>query len=661
MLIAASCLLLALGVLAYRRQLGRDRSLGLLGLRLAVLAGFGAILVGQVLAVRWAERPRRVVLLADVSASMAQTRQDSAALGAAEAFPLPERARREVWRFADSVGPRPDSSRTRIARALRIAGRTRPAAVVLLSDGQDNGEGDAVGAARRLGVPVYAVGFGPAAERNLAVSDVSVPAEVYEGDTAKVRVRLQGAGLSGERVRVRVAGAEKDAVFGPGIAEQELEFRVGFRPAGRQMVRAQAESLPAERNYADNLQVAPVEVRPARVRVVYLANCPGANTRFLLRALAGVPRAEVVPVVAKVGGFPADRVVAEVRRADVLVLDGVRETGQDASVWSAVAERVRQGAGLALAAGSEFSVGRTLSALVPVEGEVKMQAGTFTPAATGEGALLPWFQAGVGIDLGVVPPFTAAVGGTLRPGARAWLSAMEDGAPLLVAGRAGRGRVVFVAGDPLWRWGFLPTTDSPLEVLVAGLVRFLGESDTVRFRLETDRPAYRAGERIRLRLKARAADGAGWDGLDVFASIGPGTGRVGRVGAGGVAIPFRGVGAGVYEVELDGLNPGSHELAAAARYRGTEAGRAALRIEVAEQSVELAALGMNRPLLEAVARAGGGGFFPQDSLPVGGFELRLGTHQRSILLDPRRMPLIYAGLAVLAGVELVLRRRKGLL
>ncbi|MEO0085289.1 MAG: vWA domain-containing protein [candidate division WOR-3 bacterium] len=655
MLIVVSGLLLALGVLAYRRQLGRGGSRALLILRLVVLAGFAAILIGQVIAVSWTERPRRVVFLADVSASMAQTGADSAALVLAEEFPLPERAVREVWRFADSIGPRPDPGRTRIARALRLAGKARPAALVLLSDGQDNGEGNVVAIVQEIGVPVHVVGFGTGTERNLAIAGISAPDEVYAGDTAEISVRLLGTGLDGEKAAVRVGRTARELSFGPGTAEQELKFRVALNRAGRQFLEVRAESLPGERDHADNMQVVPIDVRPARQRVLYVTNRPGPGTRFLLKTLAGQARTELVQAVATAGGLGAERVVAEVRRADVLVLDGVAETAQDAPVWTAIAERVKQGAGLLFVAGPGLRVGNALAGLLPLAGELRMRAGTFTPVPTDAGMLVPWFQSPPGIDLADVPPFAGAVGGELRTRATPWLTAMETGTPLVVAGRAGVGRVVMVTGDPLWRWGFgvadAGGPDNPLEVLVDGLVRYLGETDTTRFRLDSDQPAYRAGERVRLTFSARAVDGTPWEGLDVFASVDGSGGRV----------PLVEVGSGRYETWLDGLAPGSRRIAAGARWRGAEAGRAEVQLEVAEQSIELASIGMNRSLLQTVAKAGGGRFFTRDSLPEDGSALELGAYRRRVALDPRRTPLLFAGLALLAGVELVLRRRSGLL
>ena len=103
MLIAVSAILLALGVLAYRRNLAPGSSGWLLGIRLAVLVLFAAVFVGAVLSKVWTVRPKSVAVLLDVSQSMSAVRAESAAAVAAEAFPVSTGARREEWAFGDTA------------------------------------------------------------------------------------------------------------------------------------------------------------------------------------------------------------------------------------------------------------------------------------------------------------------------------------------------------------------------------------------------------------------------------------------------------------------------------------------------------------------------------------------------------------------------------
>jgi hypothetical protein len=92
-------------------------------------------------------------------------------------------------------------------------------------------------------------------------------------------------------------------------------------------------------------------------------------------------------------------------------------------------------------------------------------------------------------------------------------------------------------------------------------------------------------------------------------------------------------------------------------------GTAATEFAVAEQALELANTGMNEGLLRAISEASGGKFFAPESLAtgVGGNPIALGTYQRRFVFDPRRAVWAYVFVALLAGLEWFLRRRRGLL
>jgi hypothetical protein len=77
--------------------------------------------------------------------------------------------------------------------------------------------------------------------------------------------------------------------------------------------------------------------------------------------------------------------------------------------------------------------------------------------------------------------------------------------------------------------------------------------------------------------------------------------------------------------------------------------------------LELVSTGLNEGLLRAVAEASGGRFFASDSLPRPANEITLGSYQRRFSFDPRRAVWVYVLIALLAGAEWLLRRRRGLL
>jgi len=728
MLIAVSAILLVLGLLAYRRSIAdfrlqiadsgkRGRSgvggLGLLFLRFVILLLFAAVFIGAVFTHVWTERPRRVAVMLDVSRSMSAVGAESAAAEVSHVFPVPVGIGRQEWVFADTAalpdrGSRGQGSsqkpeardqngeRTRIGAALETVGKTRPAAVVLLSDGQDNGEVDPVAAARDIGVPVYTVGFGGVAKRNASIEQILLPAVVYSGETADVQVRAMAAGFAGEKARVRLRGEAKEVVLGQAMAEQDAPFRLVFDKPGRQAVEARIDSMAGESDYADNVRDVTVDVRPGRVRVAYITNRPGPDTRMILKALAGDERIEVLPEVAVTGAIglgtrpeSADR-FGHVPSPDVYVLDDVVETGSP-DVWQSIAGRVRAGASALVLAGPEFQPGKNIGEILNGSAG-RTQTGSFTPELTAEGGLLPWWGAAGApnqvasdvVDLSRVPPFTGLrpLDGVNRP--MAWLVAQENQAPLLVAGEAGRGKFVYVAAYPLWRWGFgpeeKPEQPTPLAVFLTGVVHYLAERDTSPFWLDVaDKDLYR-GQPVRLILKAVAPDGKPWTGLTAMVLVVEDTETKSKVrsqNAEGrsqaqeaITVPMTETGNGVYEATIEALGPGRYRAVAAVENRGSSLGRgaapvavgkAATEFVVAEQAIELANTGVNEGLLRAVAAVGGGRFFSADSLPRDASQIALGSYQRSFTFDPRRAVWAYVLIALLAGAEWLLRRRRGML
>jgi hypothetical protein len=250
-----------------------------------------------------------------------------------------------------------------------------------------------------------------------------------------------------------------------------------------------------------------------------------------------------------------------------------------------------------------------------------------------------------------------------------WLVAQENSVPLVLAGKAGKGKVVYVAAYPLWRWGFGPEESpeqaTPLSDFLTGVVRYLAERDTNPFWLQVDRPDLYRGQPVRLTMRAVAPDGRPWTRLSVLlrmtrmADSATDTGDSPR--AGRVPVPMTETGAGVYEATIEALGPGRYQAAATASTTDTVLGKATTEFAVADQSLELANTGMNEGLLRAIAEAGGGRFFSADSLAREGSEISLGSYQRRFVFDPRRAVWAYVLIALLAGAEWLLRRRRGLL
>ncbi|MEO0069563.1 MAG: hypothetical protein ABIK18_02065, partial [candidate division WOR-3 bacterium] len=237
------------------------------------------------------------------------------------------------------------------------------------------------------------------------------------------------------------------------------------------------------------------------------------------------------------------------------------------------------------------------------------------------------------------------------------LKVAGSGEPLLVAGRVKRGKVVYFGGLDIWRWGFLPDFSldrtTPLAALLSGVIRYLGEKDTLLFRLNANTFTYLAGEPVGFTFTALKPDGTPWEGLDVVLLLSPG----------GMRMPMIEKEPGVYRVEVPGLFAGRYSATAEVPLKlGSMNVRPMVQFEVSQQSVEMTKLGMNRRLLSRLAELTKGCFVPAESLGTfSDFEIKPVSLKRRLTFDPRGSPWWLAIGMVLFGIELFFRRRKGLL
>ncbi len=657
MSIAVSVFLLILTVFVYRYHLHPRRGFFLFVLRLAVILLLVLILLGQIWSFSWAVRPKRLVCLVDRSQSMKAVGADTIATKLIRRLNviLAGKFIPEVWVFGDSVLRGENKTvgvdRTRIGRALELVGKTRPATIVLFSDGQDNGETDPVAIARDLIAPVYTIGCCFGQIKNIAVTGLDFPFVVYAGDTVRVTVRLAASGFGGgEQVTVKMENQLRKVVLGAGFSEQEVAFNFIPSSSGKKFIQVSVDSFPGEMNYQDNQRAKAIEVKPSRLNVVYITNRPGPQTRFILQSLRSEKRLRVIPVVAVTGNLGAG--LSAVAQGQVFIIDGGVEMVADRQFWTALLQKVEAGAGVLILAAPEFRPGEVIKNLLPIKEFSSSVSGfdsIWQAQITDRGRALSLFNE---LDINSLPPFTGFYPLTPKEKVEVWLNSVERGEPLVVAYRIKRGRGVFLTAFPLWRWGFRPEfpfgSKTPLDIFLAGVVQYLGESDSGQFRLETDAPEYFAGEPVKVTLLAKTPDGAPWEGLDV------------RLYVDSVFLPMTEGRSGRYDITISGLKPGRHSIFAELRTGEMNVGRVESEVLVAEQGVELSRLGVNQVLLSRIAEASGGFFIPAESLNAK-LEFKAAVYQRRIVFDPRRFPPVYGLVAVLFSLELLLRRKRGLL
>ena len=657
----------AVAWLAYRQvPIDAPRRRMLSVLRLATLLWIVVCLMRPTIrATGVAARDAVVPILVDSSRSMGLADADGARridrardLVAGDLLPaLSPRFHTELLRFGDRVAPAEPSSlsatdrRTSLADALaavrdRYRGRAI-AGIVLLTDGGDNGDADAVSAAA-AGAPVYTVGIGPrSARRDREVSGVTTAETVLSDATvdlvasavahgygaAPIELRLleNGRAIDHRVVKPAAEGAPVSATFRVAPARDVATvYTIEIPAAGDELV---------SENNARSVLV-PAAGRPRRVLLVQGA--PGFEHAFLRRAWASDRGLEIDSVVRKgrddsgaetyyvqatqsrasalLGGYPNTRDALFAYDAVVLAnVDPDLLTGQQLALTRAfVAER---GGGLLVLGARAFQRqglrDTSLEDVLPLELADRAGAAIATAASPGRnrvaltaaGSDHPVMQlAGDAADNDTrwdAVPALASVAplGPPKPGASVLaVTGGPGGSPraLIAVQRFGEGRTMIFTGEASWRWRMqLPTSDQSYERFWRQAARWLAQAapDPVRLTLPV---APAAGDGIAVMIAARDRGYAPRSDATVNVSVTSPSGRVESVRA--EPLPAQ----GQFRAAVNAPEPGIYRVAVDARQGQTALGSSTGTLLVGGVDPEMVDPRLNEDTLQRIARASGG-------------------------------------------------------
>ncbi|MFO8012869.1 MAG: VWA domain-containing protein [Phycisphaerae bacterium] len=465
----------------------------------------------------------------------------------------------------------PSATATNLAGAIRdaldaVAGSPL-AGLVLVSDGQHTSGSDpraAADAAARRGVPILAVGVGdPRPPQNLRTAEVWAPETVFRGDPFAVQARVQAEGLDRAAVQVelverRVAddGAEtaeriidrRSVALDPDTQEATVAFRHEPAAEGRFVYTVRVEAGPDELLRSDNEKATTVRVVGQRARVLLIAGSPTWDFRMVRTLLLRDKTIDVScwlqsldPDMRQDGNTVIERLPA--KPEDLFAYDVVALFDPDPSAldepWIDLLKRFvgEHAGGLFWVAGPKYTTRfltsyqtRGMRDLLPVRvgdgtGDVRLfdrpHTRTWPMHFTPDGTEHPLLRFGGDSDAG--RSVAAALPGvywsypaaSAKPGATTLiehgdprLKVRDDRRPLLVAGRYGPGRVLYMGFDGSWRWRRLG--EKVFDRFWVRAVRYLLEGRLMggrrRGRLATDRDVYPVGSRIA--VTARLYDAA---------------------------------------------------------------------------------------------------------------------------------------------------------
>ena len=410
----------------------------------------------------------------------------------------------DVVKATDSPADTTDGSMTAIGRILELTseemGRSRVPAVILLGDGRQAASGsldvDPVQVARLFGRQqraIYSVGYGSTeaatSSLDLALEDLDLSREVFQGNVLVIRVRLKSLGAQGQKVTLRVLQENRtgksDGESGPMEPvplspeakslvtvtpsevdqEQIVQLQIAPEQFGDIKLAVEAEPLPGEVRKTNNRVDTIIRVRRGGIRVAYFDT--GRPEQKWIREINDSSRIQVDYQRVLAGNLSQRTQIPDrffqPGNYDGYIIGDVPATAFSAEQMAGILKACNQGAGLMMTGGhqnfGQGGYGRSpLAALFPVElppeNQQLSQPQKMMPARDSLSHYMlqiapeqnreRWEQ---------LPPLPGANLLVPRNNSLAQVLAVSDqGFPLLIGHEVGPSRVLAFAGDETWRW-----------------------------------------------------------------------------------------------------------------------------------------------------------------------------------------------------------------
>ena len=419
------------------------------------------------------------------------------------------------------------------------------AGIILVTDGGNNSGKSPVEIAQQIDMPIYTVGVGSTQmARDIQVAKVEVTPIAYANHLLPVRAIINSSGYDGREVQVSLMQGEGQTQGSPLLdsvfltldsqnGEQMVDLQLKPQQEGTFNFSVTVPVAPEELTDQNNVYPFFIKVVKTKLNVLYIDGRPRWEYAFLKRALQRDPNVEST-CLAVAGAdtrpqFPTTR--RELFPYDVLILGDIKpsffSSGQLSMIDDFVSDR---GGSVIFLAGrhSLGSLGRAdlegfpgfgesvLQGMLPMEvgpGGARQVKGAFNPVLTQEGLRHPITRlsddqvenAAIWRDLPVLTQFYAGTG--IKLGATALAEHVGAGfraRPVIVSQRYGKGIVLMITSDSLWRWAFgayaFGGDDSHYRRFWSGTIRWLASirTEADRVNIETDKGSYHRDEKVRV-------------------------------------------------------------------------------------------------------------------------------------------------------------------
>ena len=362
-----------------------------------------------------------------------------------------------------------------INAALADVPQSRVAGAILITDGQVHDAPPPE--SMNLHAPLQVLVAGKKGERDRKLTVQSAARFAIVGQWAVMRLKIDDLGGSGETsavLDIHIDGKPFGSRLVP--VGKDTDIRIPVSHEGENLVELSAASGPAELTLQNNRAVVTVSGVRDRLRVLLVSGEPHAGERVWRNLLKADPSVDLVHFTIlrppdkqdttpinelSLIAFPARELFQEkLRSFDLVVFDRYSERGVLPLVYfQNLASYVQDGGALLVSSGPEFagpeSIYRTpLSQVLPVQPTGQIVTQPYKPVLTADGMAHPVTRELAGRNQDKTPPtwgrWFRIIGGNKIAGQT--VMAGQDGRPLLVLDRVGKGRVAELMSDQTWLW-----------------------------------------------------------------------------------------------------------------------------------------------------------------------------------------------------------------
>jgi len=172
--------------------------------------------------------------------------------------------------------------------------------VILLSDGAHNSTEDpenAIKLFQKLGIPVYACGFGKEKSKDISAEYILGEDVVFLNEKAKIYVNLNQNGYTGEDTELKLLLGDKSVYTGRHKLDKDGEISVPVeyipRTKGTFQLKVEVPAMPGEVTVENNTYIKNVRVIDEKIKILMLFGTPSWEYRYLMGAFERDKRVDV--------------------------------------------------------------------------------------------------------------------------------------------------------------------------------------------------------------------------------------------------------------------------------------------------------------------------------------------------------------------------------